>query len=78
MILRLHHHWDSWQKWELKAQGPGVVRGAWSESWRLWAVCARGWGALWTGFLHSCEMQHLISQPTTETTIASVSQLVKT
>lgn len=52
MILRLHHHRDSWQKWELKAQGPGVLRGAWSESWRLWAVCSggRGGGALWTGF----------------------------
>lgn len=47
MILRLHHHRDIWQKWELKAQGPGLLRGAWSASWRLWGVCT---GALWTGF----------------------------
>lgn len=56
MILRLHHHRDIWQRWKLKAPGPGILLGAWSKR---------------------CQLQHWISQPTTETTIASVSQLVK-
>lgn len=49
MILRLHHHRDIWQKWELKAraQGPGLLLGAGSKTCRLQGPRAR---ALGTGF----------------------------
>lgn len=79
MILRLHHHRDIWQRWKLKAPGPGILLGAWSERCQLWGRGGGGGGGgTLDWFLHSCELQHWISQPTTETTIASVSQLVKT
>lgn len=52
MILRLHHHRDIWQRWKLKAPGPGILLGAWSERCQLWGRGDGGGrgGALWTGF----------------------------
>lgn len=35
MILRLHHHRDIWQRWKLKAPGPGILLGAWSKRCQL-------------------------------------------
>lgn len=70
MILRLHHHRGHLA--EAGAQGRGGRAFSWEPdpSWEHQGP--RHW------LLHSCETQHLVSQPTTETTIASVSQLVKT
>lgn len=44
MILRLHHHRDIWQRWKLKAPGPGILLGAWSERCQLWGRGGGGGG----------------------------------
>lgn len=45
MILRLHHHRDIWQRWKLRAQGLGLLLGAWSDRWWLRSLCTGVLGA---------------------------------
>lgn len=74
MILRLHHHQHLAEE---GGSGPRVR----AFSWELDPCCvgrrsAHQGPGRWR--LHSCETQHLVSQPIAETITASVSQLVKT